>query len=501
MVVDQTENFVRESLSSSVNDTESTFSVTDASTFPDPSNGEYNIVCWDDSKGRPDEDPDVEVVRVTGRDINNDELTVTRGQENTSATSHPDDSALHLSATSKVFEDIQTHDHTTTDESTVPNSGLTNDTITVNANNGLSGGSAALGNSLSVGISGVLSLDDDLEAVDGETIWDETNTYIPQGRLQNDSVTITSGDGLKNGGGVSLGNSLTLDIEPADFAGTFLSDDGTDNLTVDIGNGIENDGSDNLRVNPADIAGSLLSEDGSNQLQVDESSISHDSIDQATVSPDDHHTDPTAGTGITDEGTNQFGIASGGVGTTELATPFADLSTLVGTPVTLGGDLEATDGETIWDESNTYIPQGRLQNDSVTVTSGDGLKNGGSVSLGSSITLDIEPADFAGDGLADDGSDNLTVSQDSTGTITATGGSSPAVDTVVSTSLSQTDPYDVLLYVDSDPTFDADYQFNWDYAHFWDDSESTLKIDFTVNWDTDPGNTNDVTLRWEVIDR
>jgi len=48
--------------------------------------------------------------------------------------------------------------------------------------------------------------------------------------------------------------------------------------------------------------------------------------------------------------------------------------------------------------------------DDVTVTAGDGLKGGGTLNLDAgSTTLDIEPDDFAGNGLKDDGSDNLAV--------------------------------------------------------------------------------------------
>lgn len=79
---------------------------------------------------------------------------------------------------------------------------------------------------------------------------------------------------------------------------------------------------------------------------------------------------------------------------------------------TLDGDLVATDGEVVWDESAGYVPQGRLQNDSLTFAAGDGLKGGGTVSLGGSATLNIEPADFAGEHLSDDGSDNLAVDDD-----------------------------------------------------------------------------------------
>lgn len=48
------------------------------------------------------------------------------------------------------------------------------------------------------------------------------------------------------------------------------------------------------------------------------SEIDHDSI--TGVSANDHHTEPTAGTGIVDEADNQFGIATGGVGKSQIAT-------------------------------------------------------------------------------------------------------------------------------------------------------------------------------------
>ena len=37
------------------------------------------------------------------------------------------------------------------------------------------------------------------------------------------------------------------------------------------------------------------------------------------------------------------------------------------------------------------------------------MKNGGSVALGSSVTLNIDVSDFAGTGLKDEGSENLAV--------------------------------------------------------------------------------------------
>jgi hypothetical protein len=197
---------------------------------------------------------------------------------------------------------------------------LTNDSVTINGTDGINGGSASLGGSLSVGISGTLILDSDIEAVDGETIWDESNTYIPQGRLQNSSLTVSSGDGLKNGGSVSLGGSTTLDIEPVDFAGAGLSDDGTDNLEL--------------------------------------------TNDTVTIN--------------TTNGLNGGSVSLGG-----------SVSIGISGTLVLDDDLNSVDGEKIWDESNTHIPQGRLESDSLTVTAGAGLNNGGSVSLGGSTSLGI----------------------------------------------------------------------------------------------------------------
>lgn len=87
-----------------------------------------------------------------------------------------------------------------------------------------------------------------------------------------------------------------------------------------------------------------------------------------------------------------------------------------------------------------------------------------------------------------------------TGTVMATGGATPAVDTVLTGVLSSpTQRYrGPFLWIDADPSFNADYAWNYDYSHQWDDSDGEVDFDLTVNWDTDPGAGNDVTLRWEV---
>jgi hypothetical protein len=78
------------------------------------------------------------------------------------------------------------------------------------------------------------------------------NDEIPIAKLAEDAVTITAGDGLKTGGSVTLGGSVTVDVDVSDFAGDGLRDEGSENLAVDVsdfaGTGLEDDGSENLRL-------------------------------------------------------------------------------------------------------------------------------------------------------------------------------------------------------------------------------------------------------------
>jgi hypothetical protein len=108
MPLDQTANFQRAEITNgfpmAAEDDDVYFIGADR--FPDPSNGEYNLVIFDQTQfARPDQDPNVEIVRATSR-LSNVELAVDRGQEGTEAADHPAGSAVLLSATAKVFEDI-----------------------------------------------------------------------------------------------------------------------------------------------------------------------------------------------------------------------------------------------------------------------------------------------------------------------------------------------------------------------------------------------------------
>lgn len=85
-----------------------------------------------------------------------------------------------------------------------------------------------------------------------------------------------------------------------------------------------------------------------------------------------------------------------------------------------GKDL--TDGlTTIYDSSANEIPEAALgtisnstlSNSSVTLNANDGISGGGSVSLGDSVGVNINPSDFVGSGLTTDGSDNIDLTNDS----------------------------------------------------------------------------------------
>jgi hypothetical protein len=139
-----------------------------------------------------------------------------------------DDQYLRIQATDTAPWQV----YDTADNNTVLEYDAANDDFNVSVPLTLSS-SATINGALDLG--GALDLDGDITAKDGETIWDESNTYIPQGRLQNDNITATAGDGLKGGGSTALGSSFTFNVEPADFAGNALTDDGADNLAVASG--------------------------------------------------------------------------------------------------------------------------------------------------------------------------------------------------------------------------------------------------------------------------
>jgi hypothetical protein len=198
--------------------------------------------------------------------------------------------------------------------------------------------------------------------------------------LTNDSVTVAGGDGLKDGGSVALGGSVTLSVDVSDFAGTGLEGDGSENLRIAAaaaGDGLSGGGGSPLSVNVNDLEGNGI-ESSLGDLQVDTTAIAGSGLDGSSgtaldVSPDSLSV--TAGDGLSGGG-----------------------SAALGGSVTLSVD--------------------------VSEFAGNGLKGDGSENLA------VEPSEFAGAGLADDGSDNLGLDVSADSETTLSGGSA-TVDTGV----------------------------------------------------------------------
>lgn len=108
-MLDPTANFARSTLSNSPGTEDTTFTLTDASAFPDPSTeGEYNITVYDGAQGSASNDPNAEICRVTAKSTN--DLTVTRAQEGTTAQDYSGGGTFRVIAgiTAKMFSDIDT---------------------------------------------------------------------------------------------------------------------------------------------------------------------------------------------------------------------------------------------------------------------------------------------------------------------------------------------------------------------------------------------------------
>lgn len=439
------------------------------------------------------------------------------------------------------------------------------------------------------------------DLVDGTTtIWNSAGEFLEQTSLENDSVTVVAGDGLKNGGAVALGSSTTLDIEPVDFAGTFLSDDGTDNLTVNLGSGVEGDGAGNIRLDedfsatwtteqtfsggigglPAPTADNDAARkqyvDGVAQgldLKESTSAATSSNIDltstadpnpidgytlsngervllknQTTASENGIYvantaTDPSTWTRSTDfdedaevtSGSFTFvenGTTNGNtswivttddpitVGTTAIVwSQFASAGEITagvglsktgqtldvnfGTGVeanadnvrldedyaaswttnqTFGADILDGLGNAIYDQTNNWVPQTRLENDSVTVTAGNQLTGGGTVALGGSVTVGLNEG--SGSGLDADTVDGFESAE-----LRASNNVAQLSSTNTSLNINQSTwtsiPFNAQLKLDAAYTHDA--SASPETVTF--DEGGTYRIEVSLSYDSN-GNTN-----------
>lgn len=110
-MIDPIKNFAKVTLAAGIDADDTSVSLTagHGAKLPNPStDGAFNLVLWNFTNyPDPSDDPDVEIVRVTGR--SGDTLTIARAQEGTSAAAHNTTGKLYkaiLAFTKKTFEDM-----------------------------------------------------------------------------------------------------------------------------------------------------------------------------------------------------------------------------------------------------------------------------------------------------------------------------------------------------------------------------------------------------------
>lgn len=178
------------------------------------------------------------------------------------------------------------------------------------------------------------------------TIWDQANGYIPQGRLENDSVTVSAGTGLTNGGSVSLGSSTTLDIASGGVSTAELASQAVTPSEIDGSGGTTNqvlttDGNAS-GVSWANSSGAWTDSNGNGLLEP----TSTKGLEVNQLSSDPDITDNMGGLYVSD------GSATGSAG-----------------DVVIGADNSGADTRAIlFDHANSGIPGGSLTTGSVTDT-------------------------------------------------------------------------------------------------------------------------------------
>jgi len=224
-----------------------------------------------------------------------------------------------------------------------------------------------------------------LELNDGSSAQDITGLWssIPNSALSNSSLTVTAGNGLANGGSVSLGGSVTLNVGAAVGGGISV---GANDISLDTSSS-RNVDHDSVSIS----AGTGLSGGGtiaSNRTLSLDYAGTDNFIDSATnlegtsISTSDtiiYHdaTDNNVKKGLVSD--LPFTNSSGSV--TSVAISGSDgIDVDSGSPITSSGTIAL---------GLSNVPNSSLANSSVTVTAGNGLANGGSVSLGSSVTLNV----------------------------------------------------------------------------------------------------------------
>jgi len=264
---------------------------------------------------------------------------------------------------------------------------------------------------------------------------------VPNSSLANSSVTVTAGNGLANGGSVSLGGSVTLNVGAAIGGGISvgandISLDTTssrnvdhDNVSISAGTGLSGGGTIAAsRTISLDYAGTNNFIDSATNLEgtgiaAGDTIVYHDATDnnvkKGFVSDLPFSNNSGTVTSVAISGTDGIDVDSGSPittsGTITLGLSNVPNSSLANDSITIGGNITALGGTVTGDDIISNVSAGQIANsqlafDSMTI-------NGVLVPLGGSINVGDITGVSAGTGLTGGGTSGaVTVSLDYAGT-------------------------------------------------------------------------------------